>query len=60
MPRTNKRTHDRSWREQHRQNALSAAKIAAAHLAQSGRVLRPRTSRKGQPSLVELAAAIQA
>jgi hypothetical protein len=34
------------WRGRHRENADKAAKVAAAQLAQSGRILRPRVSRK--------------
>lgn len=34
------------WRGRHRENADKAAEIAAKQLAQSGRVLRPRVSRK--------------
>ena len=40
----------RSWRERHRQYAEHAAKIATAHLAQSGRIVRPRVSKRTRPA----------
>ena len=37
---------DPVWRDRHREYADEAAVVAAAQLAQSGRILRPRVSRK--------------
>lgn len=46
MSRPETKRTTRNWRDRYRQNADLAARVAAGKLAQSGRIVRPRVSRK--------------